>query len=387
MLLARRGYRVLLLEKGSFPSDTISTHIIWPHGAEALERWGLYNRVAETNCPSIGLNMIFDVGPFALEGGVHDTNDGRGGLCPRRTVLDELLAHAAVESGAELREEFTVDSLLWQDDNVVGIRGHARGGDVVEERANIVIGADGVHSFVAKSVKPAEYDTAPELVCFFYSYFSGVEVYDVEQYIGLPNSGAAYFPTNDGLCLVAGAWQSKRFHEIRADIEGNVMGLHNQVPKLAERLSRAKREEKWYGTVGVPNYLRRPFGPGWALVGDAGHCKDPLTGQGINDAFLDSESLAMAIDDGLAGRHPIAEALAAYERRRNERVTPLYHFTRELAQLEPPPPEMQRLFGAMHRNQEATDRFFSAITGSLPLPVFMDPQNIDRILAVASAEV
>ena len=107
MLLARKGYRVLVVDRASFPSDTISTHIIWPHGAAVMDSWGLFDRLAATGCPPVALNLIFDVGPFALSGGVVDTNAGRGGFCPRRTVLDKLLVDAAVEAGAELREGFT----------------------------------------------------------------------------------------------------------------------------------------------------------------------------------------------------------------------------------------------------------------------------------------
>ena len=147
MLLARKGYQVLLVDRASFPSDTISTHIIWPHGAEIMDRWGLLDRLAATGCPPIALNLIFDVGPFALKGGVIDTNAGRGGFCPRRTVLDKLLVDAAVEAGAELREEFTVETLVWDGDCVIGIKGHSRTGGAVEERARAVIGADGVHSW------------------------------------------------------------------------------------------------------------------------------------------------------------------------------------------------------------------------------------------------
>jgi flavin-dependent dehydrogenase len=123
MLLARKGYRVLLVDKASFPSDTISTHIIWPHAAEVMDGWGLLDRLAATGCPPVALNMIFDVGPFALKGGVIDTNGGRGGFCPRRTVLDKILVDAAVESGAELRENFTVESLVLDGDRVAGIEG------------------------------------------------------------------------------------------------------------------------------------------------------------------------------------------------------------------------------------------------------------------------
>jgi 2-polyprenyl-6-methoxyphenol hydroxylase-like FAD-dependent oxidoreductase len=380
MLLARKGYRVLLVDKASFPSDTISTHIIWPHGAEALDRWGLLERVAATGCPPIAHNMVFDVGPFALKGAVTNTNAGRGGFCPRRTVLDKLLVDAAVESGVELRENFTVEGLLVDGDRVAGIKGHGRNGGSVEERTKIVIGADGIHSFVAKAVGAEEYDTLPPLATFFYSYFSGVGAEDIEQYIGLPYQGAAYFPTNDGLTIVAAVWPAKRFHEIRNDIEGNVQGVHQQLP-VAERLQNARREEKWYGTAGVPNYFRKPYGPGWALVGDAGHEVDPITGQGINDAFLDVELLVDAIDAGFSGRRPLEEAMAEYQSRRDERVRPLHHFTTELATLEPPPEPIQQLFGALHGNQEATNQFYSAITGSTPLPEFMAPENLGRIMA------
>src|SRR5919107_4123264 len=152
MLLGRLGYYVLLVDRATFPSDTISTHILWPHGAEILARWGVLQRLAATGLPPICRNMTFDVGPFALRGTIPDANDGMGGFCPRRTVLDSLLLGAAEESGVEVRESFTVDELLMAGDAVFGVRGHGKGGTAVEERARVVIGADGVHSFVARAV-------------------------------------------------------------------------------------------------------------------------------------------------------------------------------------------------------------------------------------------
>ena len=152
MLLARHGLRVLLVDRATFPSDTMSTHILWPHGAEILARWGLLHRLAATGLPRICRNMTFDVGPFALRGTIPDANDGQGGFCPRRTVLDHLLITAAAEAGVEVREGFRVDELLVSGDTVIGIRGRGRSGPPVEERARIVIGADGVNSFVARAV-------------------------------------------------------------------------------------------------------------------------------------------------------------------------------------------------------------------------------------------
>jgi 2-polyprenyl-6-methoxyphenol hydroxylase-like FAD-dependent oxidoreductase len=175
MLLARKGYRILLVDRATFPSDTISTHIIWPHGAAVMHRWGLFDRLAATGCPPVARQLVFDVGPFALKGGVTDTNAGRGGLCPRRSVLDKLLVDAAVDAGAELREGFTVEAVVWDGDRVAGIRGHSRAGTTIEERARVVIGADGVSSLIGKAVRAAEYDAKPPLTTNYYSYFSGFE--------------------------------------------------------------------------------------------------------------------------------------------------------------------------------------------------------------------
>jgi 2-polyprenyl-6-methoxyphenol hydroxylase-like FAD-dependent oxidoreductase len=380
MLLARRGYRVLLVDKAAVPSDAISTHILWPHGAEVMARWGLLDRLAATGCPPIALDLLFDVGPFALTGGVVDTNGGRGGFCPRRTVLDPLLAEAAVEAGAELRDGFTVERLLWDDGRVSGISGHGRTGARVEERARIVVGADGVHSLVAQEVQASEYDARPPLTTNYYSYFSGFEASDLEEYVRTHHA-VGCFPTHGGLTLIAVLWPARMFYEVRSDIEGHFRRALESTPSVADRLRRARREERWSGIAGVRNYFRRPFGPGWALVGDAAYQKDPITAQGISDAFLDADALAASLDQAWSTGRSLDEILAAQQARRDERVRPMYEFTCQLAALEPPPPEMQQLFLALRGNREATSQFYSAITGSRPLPEFMDPANLERIIA------
>jgi 2-polyprenyl-6-methoxyphenol hydroxylase-like FAD-dependent oxidoreductase len=379
LLLARKGYRVLLVDKARFPSDTVSTHIVWPHGAEILDRWGLLDSVAATNCPPIALNMTFDVGPFALTGAVTGANGGRGGLCPRRTVLDKLLVDAAAAAGAEVREEFAIDELVWADDRVAGVRGRSRTGGRVDERARIVIGADGAHSVVASAVRPAEYDALPPLTTFYYSYYSGFAADDIEQYVR-DHSAAGCFPTNDGLTLIVVVWPASRFNEVRGDIEGHVRKVHQSTPSVADRLRRATREDKWFGTAGVANYFRTPYGPGWALVGDAGYQKDPLTAQGISDAFIDAGQLSEALDAGFSGRRPLDESLAGYHDSRDARAKPMYFFTCELARLEPPPLPLRGLFAALHGNREATNAFYSAITGTTPIQEFMNPSNIQRIV-------
>jgi 2-polyprenyl-6-methoxyphenol hydroxylase-like FAD-dependent oxidoreductase len=383
LLLAQYGFKVLLVDRTTFPSDTISTHILWPHGAEILARWGLLQRLAATGLPPICRWMTFDVGPFALRGTILDANDGLGGFCPRRTVLDHLLVTAATQAGVEVREGFTVNELVVTGGTIVGIRGHGRDEQPVEERARIVIGADGVNSFVARAVRAPAYEVRPVAACGYYSYFSGVDQHDIELYVRDQHAfGGA--PTNDGLHLVMVNWPAGDFSRVRSDVEGYAWRALESAPDFAQRVRAGRREEKWYGTAGVPGYLRKPYGNGWALVGDASYNRDPITAQGISDAFLDAESLAEAVSAVLLRRSTLEEAMAAHERSRNERVRPMYEFTTRLAALEPPPPEMQSLFGALRGNQDATNAFLSAITGAIPLPDFMSDENIGRIMRSAS---
>jgi flavin-dependent dehydrogenase len=379
MLLARKGYRVLVVDKATFPSDTLSTHILWPHGAEVMDRWGLLDRLAVTACPPIARRMLYDLGPIELVGGIPDANRGRGGYCPRRTVLDKLLVDAAVEAGADLRTAFTVEELLWTEDRVVGLRGRGRGGARVEERARIVIGADGVHSLVARAAAAPEYDTRPTIAMYDYSYYSGFEADDIEQHVR-DYYGVGCFPTHDGLTLIVAVWPTRRFPEIRTNVERYVLEACHSIPSVGDRLQDARREERWFGTAGVANYFRRPYGPGWALVGDAGYDKDPLTAQGMSDAFIDADALAKALDDGWSGRRPLEAALADHQAARDRRARPMYEFTCQLAALEPPPPPMRELFAALHGNRAATDEFYSALTGASSLPAFMSPENIGRII-------
>jgi 2-polyprenyl-6-methoxyphenol hydroxylase-like FAD-dependent oxidoreductase len=381
MLLARQGFKVLLVDRATFPSDTISTHILWPHGTEILARWGLLDALAATGAPPICRDMTFDVGPFALRGAIPDANDGRGGFCPRRTVLDSLLLRAAVEAGADVREGFIVDELLVDGGRVVGIRGHGREATRIEERARIVIGADGVNSFVARAVRAPEYDVRPIAACGYYSYFSGIRQDDIELYVRDHHAfGGA--PTNDGLHLVMVNWPARDFAAVRADVEGQVQRALESAPGFAARVREGRREEPWYGTAGVQGYFRKPFGAGWALVGDASYNRDPITAQGISDAFTEAEMLATALGTAWSGG-ALEEGLAGYEAARNERVRPMYEFTSQLAALDPPPPEMRALFGALYRNQDATNAFLSAITGAIPLSDFMSPDNLGRIMAAA----
>jgi flavin-dependent dehydrogenase len=287
-----------------------------------------------------------------------------------------------VAAGAELREQFSVAEILTDGERVTGIRGRAGGGALVGEQARMVIGADGLHSLVVRSVQAPTYNVRPTYTCAYYSYWSDVAVEGPELY-PRPDRMVIAAPTNDGQTLVISYWPHAAFHEVRADVEGHFWQALDLVPGLAERVRQGQRTESFRGTADLQNFFRKPYGPGWALVGDAGYHKDPITAQGIADAFRDAELLAEAIDAGLSGRRTLEDALAAYERHRNEAVLPLYEMTCQLATLAPPTPEQQQLFAALRGNPEQTDRFIGTIVGTVPIPEFFAPENLGRIVGAA----
>jgi 2-polyprenyl-6-methoxyphenol hydroxylase-like FAD-dependent oxidoreductase len=382
MLLARKGYRVLLVDKAGFPSDTLSAHYIHQPGNAALKRWGLLDRVAATGCPPLH-TLTFDIGFFALKG-EPTPSDGVGvGYSPRRTVLDKLLVDAAVEAGVEVREHFSVQELTTNGERVTGIRGHQQGGATVTEQAPLVIGADGMRSFVARSVGAASYEEVPSLTCTYYTYFSDVPVDGAELY-GRPDNTFIAAETNNGLTLVIAYWHASEFHRVRSNIEANFMQVIDLAPGLSERIRAGKRSEPFRGTADLPNFFRQPYGEGWALVGDAGYHKDPILAHGIMDSFEDAERLAEAVDAGLSGRQPMNEALADYQEARDAIMMPRYHMTVDQAKMEPPPPETQQLLAALRGNQAQINRFFGVFAGSVPPSEFFAPENIGQIMMAAT---
>ena len=165
------------------------------------------------------------------------------------------------------------------------------------------------------------------------------------------------------------------------------MAAVDEVPELAERVRAGRREDHLYGMIDVPNFLRKPYGPGWALVGDAGCHKDPFMALGICDAFRDAELLVEALDQGLSGRAPLEQTLADYERQRNEATMEDYQRNLAQAQFRPLPPEVAQLRRALHDNPEETNRYYLAIEGMTPPEMFFNPENMQRIIKSATTGV
>jgi flavin-dependent dehydrogenase len=386
MLMARKGYKVLVVDRARFPSDTISTHLVHPPGVDALQRWGLLDRLLASGCPPIH-TYAFDMGPFWITGTPGSGKETSAvGYAPRRTVLDKLLVDAAAEAGAEVREGFVVDDIVMDDGRVAGIRGHERAGASVTERARVVVGADGLNSMIAKAVAAPQYNEKPPILAGYYTYWSGLPMEGrFESYEG-PRRGFAAWPTNDNLTLVIAGWPMEEFETNKSDIEGNYRdGIERCSPKFAERLRGAKRQERYSG-MAVPNFFRKPFGAGWALVGDAGYNKDFITAQGISDAFRAAEWCADALDASFSGRSAFDEAMAGYQTTRDEASFAIYEFTAQVAALQPPAPEQQQLMAAIHGNEEAMNGFVRVVAGVVSPAQFFSEENVGRIFAAAAGK-
>ncbi|MFF8835806.1 NAD(P)/FAD-dependent oxidoreductase [Streptomyces sp. NPDC015130] len=377
MLLARLGHRVLLVDRATFPSDTISTHLIHPPGLAALDRWGLLERVVATGCPPID-TYAFDLGPFTIAG----SPAGEGfdaSYAPRRTVLDKILVDAAAESGVEVREGFTVDEVLFDGAAVTGVKGHSKDGGTAVDEARVVVGADGVHSSVARATGAAEYAEKPKINAYYYTYWAGLPMNGVFEAYDRGDCAFAAWPTNEDLTLVICGWPMRDFEAKRGDVEGNYHATLARAPGFAERVAQATRAERFVG-MAVPNYFRESYGPGWVLVGDAGYLKDPITAQGIQDAFRDAERCTRALDDVLAGRRPFDEAMRDTQEARDQQVTSMYEFTADFATMEPPPPEMQQLLLAVTQSPSACDEFARVTAGVTPPEEFFGhmAERMDR---------
>jgi 2-polyprenyl-6-methoxyphenol hydroxylase-like FAD-dependent oxidoreductase len=384
MLLARKGYRVLLVDRATFPSDTMSTHVVHHPGIAALQRWGLADRLIATGCPPIE-TYRFDFGPVAIAATPRPADGGTRAYAPRRIVLDKLLLDAAVEAGVEVRAGFSVEGLIVEDGVVRGIRGHAKGGPSVEERARVVVGADGVHSIVAKSVEAEKYNEVPAREAMYYSYWSGLPTGNEFQVYIRPTRALVAIPTHDDLTCVVVAWSIDEFDDNKTDVEGNYLKAFEVEPTFAARMKSATRESRFIGTT-MDAFYRKPYGPGWALVGDAGYHKDACTAQGITDAFHHSELLAEALDAAFTGGQSYDDALSAYQQTRDETTAPMYGLTADFASFEPPPDEMQQLIGVVAGNPQASEDFVSVQAGTMPVQEFFDPENIGRYFAEAATD-
>ncbi len=320
MLLADAGLTVLVVDRGSYGADTLSTHALMRGGVLQLHRWGLLDRVIDAGTPPIRRATFH----YAHDDVAVTIKPGHGVdalYAPRRTVLDPVLVDAAVAAGAEVRYGVTVtDVRRDRGGRVVGIEGHDETGRAIAVDAAVVVGADGLRSTIAERVGAPIVHRGAAAGAVVYGYWSGVET---EGYEWGYRAGAAagLISTNDGLtCVFAGSTPSRVGRGGRRALEAVV---RRASPRIAERIADGHAPAGVRSFAGLPGYLRHSWGPGWALVGDAGSWKDPISAHGLTDALRDAELLARAIVASAAGDLTDAEAFTTYQATRDRLTLPL----------------------------------------------------------------
>ena len=359
MLLARKGRRVLLLDRDRFPSEMgQSTHLIHPLGAAHLRDWGVLPQIATRATPFTDWRV--DLHGTVLEGAPPAVDGQYGSYGPRRQLLDGTLAEAAVAAGAEFRDGVRAVDLIEDDGRVAGVVTLGQDGRRQAERARLVIGADGPASAVARCTGAKESLCEPVVQSNIWSYWEGIPLDHVRLYIR-EHKGAFAFPASDGTVLVAANLMHDEFVAARRDREAAFLTrLEDVAPDLRAMLPGARRIEGFHGGC-TRAFVREAAGPGWALVGDAGMKKDPVTAQGISTAFRCAEMMVEAADDGLNGRRPLDEALAAYAEARDAWLLPYYHFTAQLARFARPTETLAAYYRAIQPDPAATARLFGCV--------------------------
>ena len=378
MLLARRGINVLGIDRAHFPSDTVSTHFLWPRTTSFLAKWGLLDELAATGCPPIH-RVTADYGPVAISGRPSAADGTAIMFSPRRTVLDALLVAAARDAGAGMRHAVSFRGLIWDRGRVVGAQLQDQDGTATECSAAIVVGADGVWSTVARAANAATEIEYPSLTCGYYAYWSGIATAGVEFYIR-EGRDILVFPTHEGLTCIWAGRSRRDWDSYRKDVEGSYHEVIAAAPGLAARLASAQRVTPFKGTSKLPNFYRRSFGPGWALAGDAAYHRDPLAGMGIGDAFLSAQILADALTAGLGGdAEALDAALASCQAAFRDRTMPIFEYTVKAAGLKEPAAAMP-MYARIAQSAEETLRFMDVLAGNKPAKSVFNPENIARLL-------
>ncbi|HEY2667679.1 MAG TPA: FAD-dependent monooxygenase [Actinomycetota bacterium] len=332
--VARSGMGVCVLERADFPSDTLSTHVF--QYLEGFERLGVMERLLATGAPPLtefrlrvdGVDMAQEHPDLAM-------------LNIRRPVLDPILLDNAAAAGADVALRTRVVGLLHDERRVTGVRIEDAEGRRSEIRARVVVGADGRNSTVARLVGARRYNVTENERAGGVAYYEGVEAHGVFH---LSILGPTYFigSSCDNGLFMACAYYDKADHRRFREPNGFEEALAT-CPSFASMLRGATMTgpplfaSRWQG------FFREPAGPGWALVGDAGHFKDPAPGQGIADAVRQAERLAEYVCYGI-DTHTLGDQLAGWWRWRDHDAAEMYWWAREYGRAGPQSPVVVEMF-------------------------------------------
>jgi flavin-dependent dehydrogenase len=364
--LARAGRRVIALDSSAFPSDTLSTHLLWASGVAEVSRLGALERVEALGAPRLP-EALAGWNGYEIRGGYSAVDGIDYGMCVRRPGLDAALVETAREAGAEIRERTKVTEVLGgSGGRVAGVRWKDREGNEGEIAAPLVIGADGRRSRVGRSVGVVD---DPVLAwdsgrgCYF-AYWQ--DAHDDWRHVAAQwrrdEELVTAFPCDGGQILVLLMPPVEAAERFRADLEAAYEDTVARVPELAERLSGCERVTKVRHTPQTTSYFRRSTGSGWALVGDAGHFKDPVTAQGIRDAIRYGRLLGEQVAPHLDDADELDAALTRWERQRNQECAEIYHWTNRLGRAENMNPIEAELYRLAQGDPELGGKFLDVFS-------------------------
>jgi 2-polyprenyl-6-methoxyphenol hydroxylase-like FAD-dependent oxidoreductase len=327
MLLARRGVRVALVDRARLGADTTSTHALMRAGVLQLNRWGLLDRVRAAGTPPVH-HVTFTYQDAVVPITIKPSKGVDALYAPRRTVIDPILATAAGEAGADVRFGVTVTGLIrGRDGRAIGVTGTGADGRPLTIRARFVVGADGMRSTIARLVEAPVEHAGRHTSAITYGYWTGAEV-DGYEWIYSPGAAVGAIPTNGGQVCVFASATPERIGRGGTDVIESV--VRSSAPLLAERLQAAQAPAHTRTFRGRPGFMRKPWGSGWALVGDAGYFKDPISTHGMTDALRDAELLARSLVSVLQGAEE-TDALSAYQASRDALSLPLFEVVDTIA--------------------------------------------------------
>lgn len=376
--LGRAGLSVGVVDRAEFPSDTMSTHFFQAEGVNVLGRLGVVDRLLATGAPWIE-RVSMRVEDVSITQRLPSRPGDLGpALCVRRPLLDTVLVDRAREAGAEVRTSTLVKALVEQDGRVGGVRAVAAGDREVELRAPLVVGADGMGSTVARLVGARSYHVVPNQRFGYWAYYERAswdapaavtfERWDDELVIGCP--------TDSGLYIAMALPPLERLSAFTADLENSFDAHLAASPLVSTVLEGARRTGRPRGMATYPSFFRESAGPGWVLVGDAGHVKDPTPGQGISDALRQGEKLASAIVDGLGGGKPIDAAMHEWWRWRDEDAYEMHWFCADLGAAGPVPRPFLETVRAFAARPNGLDPWFDILSHRTPPSQVLTPGRV-----------
>jgi flavin-dependent dehydrogenase len=357
-LLARQGVEVALVERATFPRDTLSTHVFEADGIAFLDRLGVMERLRDTGAPFVCRVDNRIEGFRAVIGWPLRPGDRGGLMSVRRFLLDPILVDTAEQAGAKVFMGTNVTGLIEECGRVAGVQVAGNGDG--EFRARLVVGADGRNSTVAGLRGARKYNVAPNERALYWTFFEDADLGDEPTFVfhRWADRLVVASPADSGLYQVLVLPEVAELDRFRSNLDESFMEHALSCEPVAKAIAGARRVGKFFGMVRWLGFFRDAAGPGWVLVGDAAHFKDPTPGRGISDAFRQADALAPAIVKGLAGSAAdLDTAMAEWGCWRDREFASYYWFGTTMGKAGPLPAVGPELTARLHAQGKLREIF------------------------------